>query len=41
MEREQMTVRLPTKLVERLRGEADRKGFTLHDLLLFILWEGC
>ena len=42
MEREKTTkttIRLPTELKEQLQQEANRKGITLHDLIVFILWE--
>jgi predicted DNA-binding protein len=37
MEKEQTTIRLPEELKERLQSEADRKGYTLKDLIVFIL----
>lgn len=40
MEREQTTIRLPTGLKDQFQREADRRGITLHDLIVFILWEG-
>ena len=40
MDREQTTIRLPAELKEQLQREADRRGFTLHDLIVFILWRG-
>lgn len=40
MEREQTTIRLPAGLKEQLQREADRRGITLHDLIVFILWKG-
>lgn len=40
MEREQTTIRLPAELKEKIQQEADRRGITLHDLIVFILWEG-
>ena len=40
MEREQTTIRLPAELKEQLQQEADRRGITLHDLIVFILWKG-
>ena len=39
LSREQITVRLPAKLKEKLWQEADRRGITLHDLIVFILWQ--
>ena len=40
MKREQTAIRLPDKLKEQLQQEADRRGITLHDLIVFILWDG-
>lgn len=37
MPREQTTIRLPCELMERLRREADLRGYTVKDLILFIL----
>ena len=39
MERTQITIRLSAGLKNRLQREADRRGITLHDLIVFILWE--
>ena len=39
MNREQTTIRLPAELLEALREEADRRGYSLKDLILFLLWE--
>lgn len=39
MKREQTTVRLPSKLKEILQREALAKGYTLKDLLIFILYQ--
>lgn len=36
---QQITIRLPEELKERLQQEADRKGYTIKDLIAFILWE--
>ena len=36
--KEQITIRLPVELKEKLQQEADRKGYTITDLILFILW---
>ncbi len=36
----QTTIRLPAELKEQLQREADRRGITIHDLIVFILWEG-
>ena len=38
MEREQTTIRLPAELKERLQQEADKRGYTITDLIMFILW---
>lgn len=37
MEREQTTIRLPAELMEQLKQEADMKGYTVKDLIVFIL----
>lgn len=37
MERKQITIRLPVELKEQLQQEADRKGYTVRDLIVFIL----
>ena len=39
-EREQTTIRLPAELKDQLQREADSLGVPLHDLIVFILWEG-
>lgn len=39
MERERTTIRLPAGLKDQLQREADRRGITLHDLIVFILWK--
>lgn len=39
MEREQTTIRLPVELKQEIQKEAERKGFTLRDLIVFILWK--
>lgn len=39
MEREQTTIRLPEELKVELQKQADRKGFTVKDLIVFILWD--
>lgn len=39
MEREQTTIRLPSELKEQLQKEADHKGYTIRDLIVFILWD--
>ena len=38
MEREQTTIRLPVELKEKLQQEAEKKGCTLKDLIVLILW---
>lgn len=40
MKREHTAIRLPAGLKEQLQQEADRRGITLHDLIVFILWNG-
>ena len=40
VEGERITIRLPIELKECLQQEANRKGITLHDLIVFNLWEG-
>lgn len=37
-DREQTTIRLPAELKEKLQQEADRRGYTVTDLIIFILW---
>ena len=39
MKWKQTTIRLPVELKEQLQQEADRRGTTLHDFIVFILWE--
>ena len=39
MEREQTTIRLPAELKEQIQQEAERKGYTIRDLIVFILWD--
>lgn len=34
------TIRLPADLYETLCREADERGITLHDLIMFFLWNG-
>ena len=36
---EQTTLRLPVELLEALKQEADKKGYTVTDLITFILWD--
>lgn len=38
MKREQTTIRLPGELKEKLQQEADRRGYTAKDLVMFIIW---
>lgn len=35
--REQTTLRLPTELMDRLRRQAQERGYTVNDLIMFIL----
>ena len=37
--RSQTTIRLPAELMEQLRREAQEKGYTVSDLIVFILWD--
>lgn len=37
--KEQTTLRLPVELKEKLQQEAERRGYTITDLIIFILWE--
>ena len=37
--KQQITIRLPVELKEQLQQEADRRGYTLTDIILFILWD--
>nr|DAJ56117.1 MAG TPA: antitoxin [Caudoviricetes sp.] len=39
MTREQTTIRLPAELKRELQREADERGYTLSDLIMFILWK--
>lgn len=39
VEREQTTIRLPADLKRALQQEADRRGYAVRDLIVFILWE--
>lgn len=39
MNREQTTIRLPAELKEQIQREAGKKGYTITDLILFILWD--
>ena len=39
MTRGQTTIRLPVELMEQLRRVADGRGYTVNDLILFLLWE--
>lgn len=38
MEREQTTIRLPAEVKEKLLQEADKRAYTLKDLVVLILW---
>ena len=37
MKREQTTIRLPVELKEKLQQEAMKKGYTIKDLIVFII----
>ncbi len=37
MDREQTTLRLPVDLMEKLRQQAQERGYTVNDLIMFIL----
>ena len=37
IDREQTTLRLPPELMERLREQAQEMGYTVNDLIMFIL----
>lgn len=37
IDREQTTLRLPVELMERLRRQAQEMGYTVNDLIMFIL----
>lgn len=37
MEREQITVRLPIELKQKIQQESERKGYTAKDLIIFIV----
>ena len=39
MGRTQTTIRLPAELKEQIQREADEKGYTIRDLIVFILWD--
>ncbi len=38
MERVQMTIRLPTEIMDKLRQQAEEMGYTVKDLIVFILY---
>lgn len=38
MKCKQTTIRLPAELKEQLQQEADKRGFTTKDLIMFILY---
>jgi len=40
MEREQITVRLPIKLLDELKKEASEKGYSFNSYLLFLIEKG-
>lgn len=35
--REQTTLRLPVELMDKLRRQAQERGYTVNDLIMFIL----
>lgn len=37
MKREQITIRLPIELRQKVQQEAERKGYTVKDLIIFIV----
>lgn len=37
MDREQTTLRLPMELMDKLRRQAQERGYTVNDLIMFIL----
>lgn len=39
MNKEQITIRLPVELKEKLQQEAEKRGYSITDLIIFILWE--
>ena len=39
MEREQITLRLPDKVYEALKVEAENRGYSINELIIFILRE--
>lgn len=39
MDKEQITLCLPTELKKNLQQEADKKGYSITDLIMFILWD--
>ncbi len=40
MEREQMTIRLPADLKEKIQREAEDKGISLNTYILFLIDKG-
>ena len=40
MEREQVTIRLPAKLKERLQREADGRGISFNSMVIIAIWKG-
>lgn len=36
--KEQITLHLPVETMEVLKQEADKRGYTITDLIIFILW---
>lgn len=37
--KEQITIRLPVELKEKLQQEADERGYSITELIIFILWD--
>ena len=38
-EREQITIRLPSELKEKLQRKADERGVTLNDQIIIVVWD--
>lgn len=39
MDREQTTIHLPADLKEQIQRQAEERGYTIRDLIVFILWD--
>lgn len=39
MKTEQTTIRLPVELKDKMQKEADDRGYTINNLIVFILWD--